>query len=174
MAQLGYNGKFISGAAQFLQSDVESLGPVADQLQIVSPFPPASATNVPGIARFHADMLAEKGSGDGAAPVDTEIVWTPAMGAWLAAVAVAVAVQIIADNAKATTAAAFETAIKSAKNVNLMSVIPPWTPNASVTGPVTRVSWGSFYEIGWQNGKSVLLSKTPVNVTTYVNKYDPK
>jgi ABC-type branched-subunit amino acid transport system substrate-binding protein len=170
MAQLGYHGKFVSGAAQFLQSDLSSLGALANQIQIVSPFPPASDTGIPGIARFHADMLAEKAAGDSAAPVDDQIVRAPAMSGWLAVMAV----QTIADSAKATTATEFEKAIKAASNVDLMGVIPPWTPNKAVSGPITRVSWGSFYDIGWKDGKATLLNQAPVDVTSYVNKFYPK
>lgn len=81
-----------------------------------------------------------------------------------------IAIQKIADQGKATYAASFEKAIKSARNINLGGVIPPWTPNKSVSKVVPRVSNGSEYNSEWDNGKLKLLTAKPVDVTTMVDK----
>jgi ABC-type branched-subunit amino acid transport system substrate-binding protein len=172
MSALGYKGKFISKGSQFFQSDLTALGPIANQLLFVSPFPAVSDTSVKGIAEFRADMAAEKAAGDSSAPTQDELVRNSAIDSWLAVIAV----ERIADQAKATDAASFKKAINAATNVGLDGVIAPWTPNkaAPAGAAAPRMTVTLYYLYSWTNGKSAVVSKTPIDVENLVNQYLPR
>lgn len=168
MISLGYKGKFVSGGAQFKQEDMTSLGQLANQVIIASPFPPLSATQIPGIAQFLKEVAAERAAGDSQAPTENELIEAETMSGWLAVHAIA----DIANKAKATTAAAFKTAINQASDVSLYGLNPSWTPNQSVDGAaVPRQTDNAYYVIQWSNGKAVLLTSSPLDPTDLINKY---
>lgn len=168
MVSLGYKGKFVSDGTQFKQADMTGLGSAADQVLVASPFPPLSATRIPGIQQFLKEMAAERASGDSQAPAENQLIEIESMSAWLAVHAIA----DIAGNAKATTAAEFKKAIGKAAGVSLLGVNPPWTPNKTVPGSaVPRQTDNSYYVIGWSNGKARLLTAKPLDATKLVNKY---
>ena len=171
MSQLGYTGKFLSDGSQFLPSDVAGLGAIANQLLFTSPFPPASASNIKGIAEFEAAMKAEAATGDADTPTDPQVTQSYQIQAWLAVIAI----QRIADAAKAVNSVEFKKAIDATKDLNLDGIIPPWTPNASdPSSPEPRVSNGSFFEFYWSNGKSVLASNKQINVSSLIDAYMPR
>jgi ABC-type branched-subunit amino acid transport system substrate-binding protein len=167
MASLGFTGKEVVAADALTQSDYKGLGSLANRILIVSAFPPVSAASqFPGIAQYKADMAAELASGDqtaaGYATFNRDVALDSYFGV--------IAVQKIADQAKATTAAEFKTAINAAKDVNLGGVVPPWTPNASISTAVPRASNGAMYISQWDNGTEKLLTTTPIQVANYVNE----
>lgn len=171
MDQLGYTGKFLTDGDNFKASDIGSVSSNADQLMFVDPFPPVTATNIPGVKLYNTAVAAEKAAGDADADTNSNIRFGYDLHAWLAVRATAE----IADAAKATTAAAFEKAIKSAKNVDMYGVIPKWTPgHVDPKAADPRVTNGAYYEFRWDNGTEKLASTTPVDVTGLMNAYAPK
>jgi beta-galactosidase GanA len=74
------------------------------------------------------------------------------------------AIQKIADAAKATDAASFRQAINSATNVNLDGIIPAWTPDKPGPATLPRVSDTDYYFFRWDNGTVKLESSDPVDV----------
>jgi ABC-type branched-subunit amino acid transport system substrate-binding protein len=172
MTQLGYQGKFVANGGQpELQSQLTALGSVANSLLSVSPFPPLSSTNIPGITRFRSDMTAEAAAGDSNAPTATGYVANNDIDAWLSVIAVAQ----IANAAKATDAASFKTAIGQATNVDLDGLIAAWTPNktAAAGAIFPRASNAAFYFTTWHNGEMTMASSGTTDVTSLVNKYAP-
>lgn len=165
MAQLGYTGKFLNDGNFFTQSQVESLGSVANQVLFVSPFPPVTATDIPGMRKFAAAVEAEKAAGDKAAQTGPELVNTQDVGSWLAVKAIAK----IANAKKASDAASFKKSIDATKNLDLDGVIPPWTPNkANPKSPYPRVVNPDYYEYSWKDGKVQLASTKSVNIASLI------
>jgi ABC-type branched-subunit amino acid transport system substrate-binding protein len=167
MAALGFTGKEVVAADALTLSDYQGLGSLANKELIVSAFPPVSAASqFPGMAQYKADMAAELASGDktaaGYATFNRDVELDSYFGV--------IAVQKIADQAKATTAPAFKTAINAAKDVNLGGVVPPWTPNASISAAVPRASNGAMYISAWDNGTVKLLTLKPIQVGQMVNE----
>ena len=167
MAALGFTGKEVTAADALTLSDFQGLGSLANKMLIVSAFPPISAASqFPGMEQYKTDMAAELASGDktaaGYATFNRDIALEGYFGV--------IAVQKIADQAKATTAAAFKTAINAATNVNLGGVIPLWSPNKSVSTAVPRASTDSEYISEWDNGTLKLLTPTPFPVAKMVDE----
>jgi ABC-type branched-subunit amino acid transport system substrate-binding protein len=161
MVQLGYTGKEVIDADALTLPDIQSLGSLADKLIIASAFPPVSAASqFPGIAEYKAAMAAELASGDqsvaGYEQFNQDLQMLPFFGL--------LAIQQIADQAHATDAASFKTAINAATNVNLGGVVPPWTPNKSVSTVFPRLSIDTGYVSQWQNGGEKLLSPTAISL----------
>jgi hypothetical protein len=173
MTQLGYTGKFLTDGGQpETQSQLTSLGTIDNSFVDVSSFPPLSATRVPGIAQYRSDMEAEKAAGDSNAPTDTGFDPNNDLNAWLGVIATAK----IANAAKAGDAASLKSALAKATNIDLDGLTPPWTPNkAAPEGAVyPRVTDGSFYFSAWTNGQMTLVSSSPADVSSLVNKYAPQ
>jgi ABC-type branched-subunit amino acid transport system substrate-binding protein len=163
---LGFTGKEVVAADALTLPDFQGLGSGANRFLVVSAFPPISAASqFPGMQQFKSDMAAEVAAGDtadaGYTTYNRDVVLEAYFGV--------IAVQKIADQAKATTAAAFETAIKSAKNVDLGGVIPPWSPNTSISKAVPRASSNAEYISQWDNGTLKLLTSTPIQVASMVD-----
>ena len=167
MSTLGFTGKEVVAADALTLSDFQGLGSLANKMLIVSAFPPVSAASqFPGLAQYKSDMAAELASGDQTAAGYQTYNRDVALEAYFGVIAI----QKIADQAKATTAAAFKTAINSATNVDLGGVIPPWTPNKSVSTVVPRASTDGEYISEWDNGTVKLLTPTPIPVAKLVNE----
>jgi ABC-type branched-subunit amino acid transport system substrate-binding protein len=166
MSALGFKGKEVIAADALTLSDIQGLGALGNRLLITSAFPPVTAASqFPGIAQYKTDMAAELAAGDKNAAGYQTYNRDVAMEAYFGVIGI----QKIADEGKATDAASFEKAIKSAKNINLGGVIPPWTPNKSISKVVPRVSNGAEYNSEWTGGQLKLLTAKPVDVTSMVD-----
>lgn len=167
MAALGFTGKEVVAADALTLSDFQGLGSLANRELIVGAFPPISAAaQFSGMEQFKSDMAAEVAAGDtadaGYLTFNRDVVLDAYFGV--------IAVQKIADQAKATTAAEFKTAINAAKAVDLGGVIPPWSPNTSVSTAVPRASNDAEYISEWNNGALKLLTSQPVKVAKMVDE----
>jgi ABC-type branched-subunit amino acid transport system substrate-binding protein len=166
MAHLGYKGYYIASGDLLNLKQFQSLGSLASQVLVVSAFPPVGAVaQVPGLAQFQKDMRAEAASGDNDVPPVDEYTRQIVMNSYLSVLAIG----NIANQAKATDAAAFKKAIGQAKNVDMAGIIAPWNPNSSINAKLPRVSDGSFYFFRLIDGKVKLESTQPTDVTSTVN-----
>jgi ABC-type branched-subunit amino acid transport system substrate-binding protein len=159
MDQLGYRGTFETVPNALTLPEIQGLGAEANQLRFVSTFPPISATNIPGIKQMVGALKAEAASSDKNVP-STVFTGDYQIDTYTAIVAI----QKIADTAKATDAASFEKAINSAANVNLDGTVPAWTPDKPGPATLPRVSDTDYYFFRWDNGTVKLVSSTPVDV----------
>jgi ABC-type branched-subunit amino acid transport system substrate-binding protein len=165
-SQLGFTGHVVVSGTELTQSEIEGMGAAANQLLFVSPFPPVGdASKYPAVQNFVTDMKAEAAAGNSAAPDSGDYVPFLAENAYFGMIAIA----NVATEAKATTPAAFKTAISSAKSVSLGAGLPAWSPNASISKAVPRASSGLFYFSKWSDGKEVLVGSNPVDVTAVAN-----
>lgn len=159
MDQLGYQGTFETVPNALSLSEIQGLGAEANQLRFVSTFPPISATNIPGIKQMVNALNAEAAAGDKNVP-STTFTGDYQIDTYTAILAI----QKIADAAKATDAASFQQAINSATNVNLDGIIPAWTPDKPGPATLPRVSDTDYYLFSWDNGTVKLESPDPVDV----------
>jgi ABC-type branched-subunit amino acid transport system substrate-binding protein len=168
MSALGFTGKEVLAADALTLPDLQGMGPQASGRElVVSAFPPISAASqFPGMEQYKEDMAAELATGDKDAASYATYNRDVALEGYFGVIAV----QQIADAAHATDAAAFKTAINSAKDVNLGGVIPPWTPNTSVSKSVPRASDQAEYISEWVNGGLKLLTTKPLLVANWVDK----
>jgi branched-chain amino acid transport system substrate-binding protein len=165
MAQLGFKGDFAVSGDLLTEAEINQLGSLANQLVFASPFPPVgAATQFPGLVEFKKDMAAEKAAGV-AVPTFNEFNKSLALGSYLGVVAIGE----IANQYHATDAASFKKAINEAKDVPMRGLMPPWTPNKSLTPKDPRASNGSYFFYRDVNGKAVLLNSKPTDVTDTVN-----
>lgn len=170
MDQLGYKGKFVVDSTAVDQTFLDSVGPtIGDQILIVASYPPLNeASKFPGLKRFMADMAAEKAAGDSNAPTEMKFVRDPAISAWLAVYAIAE----VANKAKVTTALGIYDALKSVKNLNMMGIIPSWTPGKSVVKSLPRNSNAYQYYYAWNNGNPVMAPDQPTNTAQFLNEFN--
>lgn len=118
-------------------------------------YPPISdVTGHPGLAQYAKEMDAEVAAGDTAATSRD----STNLRAWLS-------VHIVAQVAKSitgpVTASSLNTALESAKNINLYGILPNWTPSARGTIPgFERASNASVFFLKVSDGKFV--ANTPV------------
>jgi ABC-type branched-subunit amino acid transport system substrate-binding protein len=126
--------------------------PFRDKLVYFSAFPPPTST-APGVTKLKADLAAELASGDKDATEDRIDDYLQA--GWLAPYAIKA---IMADKGDDITAASLQSALESAKDVDMMGMIPPWTP--STPGPEFAKKLGNtaVTAIGFKDGKAVALS----------------
>lgn len=160
--QAGVTPRILATDGQIEPSDLATLGSAAEGALVVSPFPPASAAStMPGVQQWLTELKAEQAAGDsGAAPSMAD---GNSMRAWLA-------VHVIADIATKdgtgpVNRASFAAALKAAKNVSLMGILPNWTPSAA--GPVSTLAhlnnaYAYFTKV--ENGEYVLADPQPWNV----------
>ncbi|HEX4259131.1 MAG TPA: ABC transporter substrate-binding protein [Streptosporangiaceae bacterium] len=166
MASLGFSGKEVVAADALQLSTVKSLGSLASRLIFVSPFPPASAAaEYPGMKQFNEDMAAELAAGDKSAANYQVFDRGIALEAYFGVIAI----QKIADQAKVSDSAGLKKTLDSAKNVDLGGVIPPWTPNKSISKVIPRASNDAMYISVWSGGKLKLLTDKPIAVASLVD-----
>jgi ABC-type branched-subunit amino acid transport system substrate-binding protein len=152
------NTKFLYTAANLLPADVTNLGSAAANFILGASLPPASATNLPGIQQYLKEMKAEQDSGDSDASPSHLNETTET--AWLAIHAIT---KVMTTNTN-TTAAGVTAALATAKNIDLMGLIPPWTPSTTGAAPLTRVDNSSVYILTIKNGQLVLDQPKPIDV----------
>lgn len=160
--QAGVTPRILATDGQIEPSDLPTLGSAAEGALVVSPFPPASAAStMPGVNQWLTELKAEQATGDfGAAPAMAD---GNSMRAWLA-------VHVIADIATkditgTVNRASFAAALKTAKNVNLMGILPNWTPSAaSPVATLAHLNNAYAYFTKVENGQYVLINPQPWNV----------
>ena len=156
MAQL--NSKLVLGisASSFTLDNWKKYSKYTTKAAIsdATPNVTSSPKQFPGVKQFAADMKA--------AGFKLNELKGQASGAWLSVLAF----QTVVDGAKPATvdAASVLAALKAAKDVDLMGMIPPWTPSATDPSPIfTNVSNPYMYTQKF-NGKTVQTLTPPVNV----------
>lgn len=161
--QAGVTPRILATDGQIEPSDLATLGSSAEGALVVSPFPPASAAStMPGVQQWLTELKAEEASGDsGAAPAMAD---GNSMRAWLA---VHVIAEIAAKDITGTTVdrASFSAALKAAKNVSLMGILPDWTPSAAgLVSSLAHLNNAYAYFTKVENGQYVLVDPKPWNV----------
>ena len=119
----------------------------------------SSPKKFPGLKQYVADM---KASG-----LPIKELKGQSIGAWLSVLAF----KTVVEGAKPTTidAASVVAALNAAKDVDLMGMIPPWTPNATNSSPIfTRVSNPYMYQQKF-NGKTVDTITPAIDVMAILN-----
>jgi hypothetical protein len=148
-------------------STIQGLGTLANRLIVVSPFPPISAASqYPGLEQFKKDMAAELASGDKDAAGYQTYDRAVAVLGYFGVIAVA----DLAGKGHFDTSAALKQALNSTTKFDLGGVIPPWSPNKSVSTVYPRASNDAFYEAAWDNGTLKMLSSAPIHVAKYVDQ----
>jgi ABC-type branched-subunit amino acid transport system substrate-binding protein len=123
------------------------------------PYPSTANTKkFPGLKQYFADMKAS-----GKSSLSTAKLKTPYFGPWIATLAF---VDVTKDVDTFTPASVVE-ALKTAKDVDLMGLTPPWTPSTPGFSVFTSSSNHNVY-ISRFNGKAVVTDKKPVDVTQYI------
>ena len=129
LQQAGSTPRILATDGQIQVGDLATLGSYANGALVVSAFPPASAADtIPGVQQWLTELKAEQNAGDSAAAAS--MADGNSMRAWLA-------VHIIAEVAKTihgtVDRASFTAALKSAHDINLLGILPNWTPSAPGT-----------------------------------------
>jgi ABC-type branched-subunit amino acid transport system substrate-binding protein len=123
------------------------------------PFPsPANVKNFPGLKQYFADMKASKNSALSASKLKTTD-FSP----WVSALAFVNVTKNVSDFSPATVTQA----LKTAQQVDLLGLTPPWTPSTPGFS-VFKTSSNHFVYISRFNGKQIVTAKTPVDVTQYI------
>ncbi|SNQ46837.1 putative ABC-type branched-chain amino acid transport systems periplasmic component-like protein [Frankia canadensis] len=112
----------VDGAVQSSVSKIR--GTADDKLMLVGAYPPVDDTAAyPGLARYKAELDAAVKGGDS----DAALRSSSSLRAWLA---VHVVAQVAGKISGDITAASLNGALRTAKDVDLFGILPPWTPSA--------------------------------------------
>lgn len=160
LQQAGSTPRILATDGQIQVGDLATLGSYANGALVVAAFPPASAaTTIPGVKQWLTELKAEQNSGDSAA--SASMADGNSMRAWLA-------VHIIAEVAKtihgSVDRASFTTALKAAHNINLLGILPNWTPSAPGTvSSLSHLNNPYVYFTKVENGAYELAYPKPWN-----------
>jgi ABC-type branched-subunit amino acid transport system substrate-binding protein len=123
------------------------------------PYPNQANTKAfPGLKQYFADMKAS-----GKSSLSQAKLKTSDFGPWIATLA-------FVNVAKALDTFTPETvvgALKSAKDIDLLGLTPPWTPSTPGFS-VFKSSSNHYVYISRFDGKNIVTNKTPVDVTQYI------
>jgi ABC-type branched-subunit amino acid transport system substrate-binding protein len=162
-ASAGSPFKTISVQTLFTPKDADAWGGVdaLDKVISVVPLPPLNGPE-PGIAVFKKDLAAEEATGDGDAALDKQQVGQ-GFWAWLTVQALEAAVK----QAKTTdvSKAGLKKAMDSAKDLDMMGLIKPWTPSKPGPPGLGRLSNDAYYVVGYKQGEPYLITPEPVSVS---------
>jgi len=159
----GYKMVFGSTAIDFTkQAVLGSLGSIADGFIGTSPLPDTSA-NLPGVAKFKADMTAAAEAGIGSTGTANEDAYS--LNAWLAVYAVAEAAAPIKGDVTST---GLITALKSAKGLTLQGLTPPWTPAKAGPAAEPRISNLGVWASQYKSGAYQLLGSSALDLAPYM------
>lgn len=123
------------------------------------PYPnQANTKNFPGLKQYFADM---KASGNSA--LSASKLKTTDFSSWIAALAFVG----VTKNLDSFTPATVVEALKSAKDVDLLGLTPPWTPSTPGFSVFTSSSNHYVYNSRF-NGKDIVTNKKPIDVTQYI------
>jgi ABC-type branched-subunit amino acid transport system substrate-binding protein len=124
-------------------------------------FPYPSQVNAkafPGLNRYFADMKAS-----GKSSLSQAKLKTSDFGPWIATLAFVNVVKGLDSFTPQTVT----DALKSAKDVDLLGLTPPWTPSTPGFS-VFKSSSNHYVYISRFDGKNIVTNKTPVDVTQYI------
>ncbi len=123
------------------------------------PYPSqANAKTFPGLKQYFADM---KASGD--SDLSRAKLKAADFGPWIATLAFVNVTKALDSFTPATVIGA----LKSAKDVDLLGLTPPWTPSTPGFS-VFKSSSNHYVYISRFDGKNIVTNKTPVDVTQYI------
>jgi branched-chain amino acid transport system substrate-binding protein len=124
-------------------------------------FPYPSQANVkafPGLKQYFADMKAS-----GKSSLSTANLKTSYFNPWISTLAFVE----VTKNLDTFTPASVVDALKTAKDVDLLGLTPPWTPSTPGFSVFTSSS-NHYVYVSRFNGKAVVTDKQPVDVTQYL------
>jgi ABC-type branched-subunit amino acid transport system substrate-binding protein len=123
------------------------------------PYPSQANTKAfPGLKRYFADMKASGKSSLSAAKLKT-----PDFAPWISTLAFVNVTKGLSDFTPQTVVGA----LKSAKDVDLLGLTPPWTPSTPGFS-VFKSSSNHYVYVSRFNGKEVVTNKQPIDVTQYI------
>ena len=118
----------------------------------------ANVKNFPGLKQYFADMKASKNKDLAFAKLKTTD-----FAAWISTLAFV----NVTKNVSSFTPASVIEALKTAKDVDLLGLTPPWTPSTPGFS-VFKSSSNHFVYVSRFNGKTIVTDKTPIDVTQYI------
>ena len=123
------------------------------------PYPSqVNVKNFPGLKQYFADMKASHKSTLSAKNLKAQY-----FASWISTLGFIGATKDVSSFTSANVIAA----LKSAKDVDLLGLSPPWTPSTPGFS-VFKSSSNHFVYVSRFNGKDIITNKTPVDVTQYV------
>ena len=123
------------------------------------PYPStANEKSFPGLKQYFADMKAS-----GKSSLSTANLKAQDFQPWISALAFVDVTKNVSD----FTPASVVDALKTAKDVDLMGLTPPWTPSTPGFS-VFKSSSNHYVYISRWNGKNVVTVKKPIDVTQYI------
>jgi ABC-type branched-subunit amino acid transport system substrate-binding protein len=123
------------------------------------PYPSqANVKNFPGLKQYFADMKAS-----GKSSLSTANLKTTYFSPWISTLAFVE----VTKNLDSFTPATVVEALKTAQNVDLLGLIPPWTPSTPGFSVFTSSS-NHYVYVSRFNGKTVVTEKQPIDVTQYL------
>jgi ABC-type branched-subunit amino acid transport system substrate-binding protein len=123
------------------------------------PYPAqVNVKNFPGLKQYFADMKAS-----GKKSLSAANLKTTDFAPWMATLAFV----NVTKSLDSFTPATVVDALKSAKDVDLLGLTPPWTPSTPGFSVFTSSS-NHFVYVSRFNGKDVVTDKEPIDVTQYV------
>jgi ABC-type branched-subunit amino acid transport system substrate-binding protein len=154
--QLGSNLEWTASPGTFSVSDMKKLGDFAKKVKFTDGVPPPSADpDFPALKQFQADM---KASGNKRLDLDTMNDQT--VLPWLGLHGF---VEILKNaNPPVVTAETVNTAFKSAVNVDMLGLIPPWTPGKRSTTLFQNVSNPTYYAFTFNGQRFVKTNEFDV------------
>jgi ABC-type branched-subunit amino acid transport system substrate-binding protein len=158
---VGDNAVFESNTGTPDPGDYAKLGPAVQGTLVCGPFPPASAlSKFPGLAKMKADLDAENAAGDNGATWGPTLKGTDEWAWWDTQ-----AFYELAKSLPTVNAASVTNALKTASNLTVDGLIPPWTPSNKGPAGYTQVSSPYEYEMAVDNSQTELLSPTPIDAS---------
>jgi ABC-type branched-subunit amino acid transport system substrate-binding protein len=123
------------------------------------PYPSqANVKNFPGLKQYFADMKAS-----GKSSLSGTNLKTTYFSPWISTLAFV----DVTKNLDTFTPASVVDALKTAKDVDLLGLIPPWTPSTPGFSVFTSSS-NHYVYVSRFNGKTVVTNKQPIDVTQYL------
>jgi branched-chain amino acid transport system substrate-binding protein len=123
------------------------------------PYPSqANAKSFPGLKQYFADMKAS-----GKSSLTYAKLKTSDFGPWISTLAFVNVTKALDSFTPETVVGA----LKSAKDVDLLGLTPPWTPSTPGFS-VFKSSSNHYVYISRFDGKNIVTNKTPVDVTQYI------
>jgi ABC-type branched-subunit amino acid transport system substrate-binding protein len=158
--QLGAKYKVMVPNSALSQASVDKLGGAtgaAEGVYLAGPFPPATATGLATIDLFNREMDIRQARGDSNAQLSKRDI---TVEGWLATHAFGAIAKMVTGT---VTAASLDAVLKTAKDVDLGDIMPPWSPSATGS-PLPRVTNTEGYLLQVKNGKEVLYQADRVKM----------
>jgi len=146
---------------------VKALGSEA-KFEYASPFPVLTSTSDnPWVKRYLSELSTRAATGDSDAKNAEAHPASTGIQSWLAVQAIEVLAKTGA--LKTFTSSALMTALKSAKDLELGGVIPPWTPDKAGPKGLARVSNPYYFIDRFQGGKVTQLTPKAVTAQDFID-----